>query len=53
MGIDISDRTFWELNAMIAGYAQANGGKVDDLLSGDEFDRLGSLLDNFGTNGHG
>lgn len=54
MGIDVRDLTFWQLNAMIAGYAKANGSEVDDPLSGEEFDRLGSLLDQFSTaNGHG
>jgi len=44
MGIDISDMSLWEINAMITGYCRANGSKVDEQLSDDEVDRLRSLL---------
>lgn len=30
---------------MIAGHAQANGGKVESALTDDEVDELGALLD--------
>lgn len=50
MGLDVRQLTLWEFNATVAGYAKATGGKVDEGLSDDEFDRLGSLLDQY--NGH-
>ena len=45
MGIDISNMSLWEINAMISGYCRANGSDVDEGLSDEEVDKLGALLD--------
>jgi hypothetical protein len=44
MGIDISNMSLWEINAMITGYCRANGGKTDEALSDDEVDQLSEVL---------
>jgi hypothetical protein len=39
--------TFWQFNAMVAGYARANGGEVDDGISEQDFGEMSALLDSY------